>query len=47
MQRSRKRVVTAAATWREFFRDLGVRFLVAGAVVAVVAAIVALIRLLG
>jgi heme exporter protein D len=37
----------AGATWSEFFRDLGMRFLVAAAVVLVIAALVGLMRLLG
>ncbi len=46
-KRLEKRAAMAGATWREFFGDLGLRFLVAAAVVAVVAAIMGLLRLLG
>jgi len=43
--RVEKRTAMAHMSWRDFWRDLGFRFLVAGVVVAVVAITVLLLRL--
>jgi hypothetical protein len=43
--RSEKLAEMATLSWRDFWRDLGFRFLIAGAVVAVVAVTVAIVRL--
>jgi len=43
--RSDRLAGVSGLTWREFWRDLGFRFLIAGAIVAVVAVTIALLNL--
>jgi len=43
--RSERLAGVSHLSWREFWRDLGFRFLIAGAIVAVVAVTIALINL--
>jgi len=43
--RSERLAGLSGLSWREFWRDLGFRFLIAGAIVAVVAVTIALLNL--